>query len=122
AVTLGFSARAASGAEMTPRANGVRPQGPELCEQRLTMAERNLFDLEGRSALVTGGGQGLGRAMALGLAKHGANIAILEINPETGQDAAHEMEGVGVKSLALRGDVTEENSANRAVHAVVDAW
>jgi sorbose reductase len=86
------------------------------------MAELNLFDLEGRSALVTGGGQGLGRAMALGLAKHGANIAILEINPETGQDAAHEMERAGVKSLALRGDVTDEDSATHAVRAVVDAW
>jgi NAD(P)-dependent dehydrogenase (short-subunit alcohol dehydrogenase family) len=86
------------------------------------MSDQGLFNLEGRSALVTGGGQGLGRAMAVGLARHGANIAILEINPETGQDAAHEMERLGIKSLALSGDVTKEDSAERAVRAVVDAW
>jgi sorbose reductase len=86
------------------------------------MSDQGLFNLEGRTALVTGGGQGLGRAMALGLARHGANIAILDINPETGQDSAHEMERAGVKSLALTGDVTKEDHADRAVRAVVDAW
>ena len=53
----------------------------------------NLFSLEGQNAVVTGGGRGLGRAMALGMAEHGANIAIVDIDQETAEDAAHKIEG-----------------------------
>jgi len=86
------------------------------------VSNKNLFDLAGESVLVTGAGQGLGKAMALGLAEHGANVAILEINPETVEVAAHEIEALGVRSLALVGDVTQEESATRAVRKVVDSW
>jgi NAD(P)-dependent dehydrogenase (short-subunit alcohol dehydrogenase family) len=83
---------------------------------------QTLFDLSGRNVLLTGGGQGLGKAMALGLARHGANVAVLEINAQTGQEAAHDIETAGVRSLAILGDVTDEESANRAVAHVVDSW
>ena len=88
------------------------------------MSERDkgLFDLTGTNVLLTGGGQGLGRAMARGLARHGANVAILEINSSAGQEAAHEIESLGVRSLAINGDVTDEASAARAVNQVVDSW
>lgn len=86
------------------------------------MTDRGLFDLTGRNALVTGGGRGLGEAMALGLAQYGANVAVLDVNPDTAQRTAHEIETLGVKSLALPGDVTSEEEAERAVQAVIDAW
>ena len=82
----------------------------------------NLFSLEGQNAVVTGGGRGLGRAMASGMAEHGANIAIIDIDSETGEDAAHEMEGLGVKSMALQADITDEDQAFRAIGAVADTW
>ena len=82
----------------------------------------NLFSLEGQNAVVTGGGRGLGRAMALGMAEHGANIAIVDIDQETAEDAAHEIEGLGVKSLALQADITDEDQAFRAIGAVTDQW
>jgi NAD(P)-dependent dehydrogenase (short-subunit alcohol dehydrogenase family) len=86
------------------------------------MPDHSLFNLEGSSVLVTGGGQGIGRSLALGMAKSGADVAILEINPKTGENVAHELETIGVRSMALAGDVTNEDSANRAVRAVVDSW
>jgi len=86
------------------------------------MARRDRFDLAGRNALVTGGGSGLGKAMAFGLAEHGANVAILDIDPDTASSVAHEIEGMGMSSLALPGDVVEEADAWNAVSAVVDAW
>lgn len=86
------------------------------------MPGRDIFNLAGRNALVTGGGRGLGKAMALGLAEHGANVAIVDIDPYTAQGAVQEVEALGVQSLALRGDVTSEEDALRTVCAVVDAW
>ncbi len=88
----------------------------------MTVSRQKLFDLTGSNVLVTGGGQGLGREMALGMASHGANVAILEINPKAGEQAAHEIESLGVRSLAITGDVTDEASAIRAVNHVVDSW
>ena len=86
------------------------------------MSVKNLFDLSGESVLVTGGGQGLGKAMAIGLATQGANVAILDINSETGESTSHEIESFGVRSLAIVGDVTDEKSATRAVGTIVDSW
>jgi NAD(P)-dependent dehydrogenase (short-subunit alcohol dehydrogenase family) len=86
------------------------------------MSGNDLFSLKGRNALVTGGGQGLGEAMALGLAGHGANVAVLDIHAETAQRTACQIEPLGVKSLALGGDVTSDKDAKGAVKSVVDAW
>lgn len=86
------------------------------------MADRNqnLFDLTGTNVLLTGGGQGLGKAMALGMARQGANVAILEINPKAGQEAAHEIAAVGVRSLAIPGDVADAVKQFRRVHCLIN--
>lgn len=80
-----------------------------------------MFDLTGRNTLVTGGGRGLGKAMAMGLAQYGANIAIIDIDLDTAQRTAEEIGALGVQSLALRADVRREEDAIRAVHEVVEA-
>ena len=85
------------------------------------MESRDIFDLTGRNALVTGGGRGLGKAMAMGLAQYGANIAIVDIDLEAAQSAAGEIRALGVQTLALRGDVRREEDAERTVHEVVEA-
>ena len=85
------------------------------------MANRDMFDLTGRNALVTGGGRGLGKAMAMGLAQYGANIAIVDIDLDTAQSTAEELKALGVQSLALRADVRREEDAQRAVNETVEA-
>jgi NAD(P)-dependent dehydrogenase (short-subunit alcohol dehydrogenase family) len=63
--------------------------------------------LEGKVAIVTGAGTGIGRAIALALAKEGAIITIAELNKETGNRTASEVESLGREALVLRVDVTK---------------
>lgn len=86
------------------------------------MSDKDIFSLKGQNALVTGGGQGLGEAIALGLAGHGANVAVFDMNMDTAQRTARQIDALGVKSLAMQGDVAKEEDAGRSVEAVVDAW
>ena len=86
------------------------------------MSGKDIFSLVGRTALVTGGGQGLGRAMALGLAGRGANVAVVDVNADTAQSTADEIKALGAESLSLRADVTSEEDAQRAVQTVVETW
>jgi NAD(P)-dependent dehydrogenase (short-subunit alcohol dehydrogenase family) len=97
-------------------------EGNRCPEGQVTISRTNLFDLTDTNVLLTGGGQGLGKTIALALAGQGANVAILEINPKAGEEAAHDIEALGVRSLAITGDVTDEASAASAVSQVVDAW
>jgi NAD(P)-dependent dehydrogenase (short-subunit alcohol dehydrogenase family) len=85
-------------------------------------ANCNMFSLAGQNVLLTGGGQGLGKSMALGLAAFGANVAIIDLNPESAQCTAGEIEQFKVKSMAIHGDITKEADARRAVDAVVESW
>jgi len=78
---------------------------------------RDLFNLSGRVAIVTGGSIGLGRQIAEGLAEMGANLVLCARKKERCQQAAEELQQLGVKTLALGGDV--KNPAD--VQAVVDA-
>ncbi|MBU0703677.1 MAG: SDR family oxidoreductase [Chloroflexi bacterium] len=63
--------------------------------------------LKGKVALVTGAGQGIGKASALALAEEGCNVAICDINKETMEQAAKEIGAKGVQVLAVYADVTK---------------
>jgi NAD(P)-dependent dehydrogenase (short-subunit alcohol dehydrogenase family) len=64
-------------------------------------------DLSGRTALVTGGSRGIGRAIALNLARHGADIAVNYLSRDDYALAAKELvEKEGVKCVLVRGDVS----------------
>ncbi len=80
-----------------------------------TKSVRDLFDLTGRTAIVTGGSVGLGRQMAEALAEMGANLVLCARKKERCVQAAEELQTLGVKTLALACDV--KNPAD--IHAVV---
>src|SRR5438876_8275214 len=80
---------------------------------------RQLFDLTGRVAFITGGSIGLGRQMAEGLAEMGANIALCARKKERCQQTAEELKQLGVKTLALSCDVKDPASVQQAVDAAI---
>lgn len=76
--------------------------------------------LDGRVALITGAGRGIGRGAALALAKEGADIAVAELDPETAKDAVREIEGLGRRALAIAGDIGLAEMCEEAVRRTVD--
>jgi NAD(P)-dependent dehydrogenase (short-subunit alcohol dehydrogenase family) len=83
------------------------------------MHTRELFDLSGRVAIVTGGSIGLGRQMAQGLAEMGANVVLCARKKERCEAAAEELRSLGVKSMALGCDVKDPASVKDVVDATV---
>jgi NAD(P)-dependent dehydrogenase (short-subunit alcohol dehydrogenase family) len=81
-----------------------------------------LFDLSGKIAIVTGGGRGLGQAIAEGLAQYGAAVAVVDINLEAATEVASIVEGAGGKALPIRCDVSDQGQVAAAVEGVLDAW
>ena len=79
-------------------------------------------DLKGQVALVTGGAQGIGRAIAKLLASNGSRVAIVDINPEVAQETVHEIESSGGTALSLEGDVSNAAQMSRAVDQVMQEW
>ncbi len=80
------------------------------------------FSLKGRVALVTGGGQGIGRAFAFGLAQAGAAVAVCDINMTTAEAVAAELNDIGAEAMAVQVDVTNEAQVQAMVKSVVDKW
>ena len=73
------------------------------------------FRLDGKAALVTGAGTGLGAAMALGLAEAGADVAVLGRRENLVEDTARRIESLGRRALAIAADVTKADEVARAV-------
>lgn len=68
--------------------------------------------LQGKVAIVTGAGQGIGRAIALGLGREGCHVVVNDINAETGRQTAQEIEkDFGRKALFVQGDVSRVETA-----------
>ncbi len=63
-----------------------------------------------RVAIVTGGGRGIGRAIAKRLAQEGASVALLDIRGESATEAAEEIIAAGDRALGLYADVSDEES------------
>jgi NAD(P)-dependent dehydrogenase (short-subunit alcohol dehydrogenase family) len=78
--------------------------------------------LEGRVAIVTGGGRGIGRGIALALAREGAHIAILERDPDTGSRTVDEIEALGASGIARTGSVRERSDCEAIVAAAVERF
>jgi NAD(P)-dependent dehydrogenase (short-subunit alcohol dehydrogenase family) len=76
--------------------------------------------LEGKVGLVTGAGRGIGRAIAARLLDEGADVAIVELDPEAGEDARDELSARGSVHL-IEADVSEEEPVARAIRKVA-AW
>jgi NAD(P)-dependent dehydrogenase (short-subunit alcohol dehydrogenase family) len=77
-----------------------------------------LFDLSGRVALITGGGSGLGRAIGLGFARFGADVAVIDISQERAEKVAEEVRQTGRRAEALTVDVTDEIAVQQMVDTV----
>jgi len=79
------------------------------------MQTKEMFDLHGKVAIVTGGGSGLGRQMATALAEMGADIVLCARNAERCAQTAAELSALGVRALGLRCDVTSPDDVRAMV-------
>jgi 2-hydroxycyclohexanecarboxyl-CoA dehydrogenase len=80
------------------------------------------MQLEGKKAIVTGAGQGIGRAIALELAGRGVDVAVCELNPDTARAAARAVEDLGRKALAVPVDVADYDAVSAAVREILDRF
>ena len=79
-------------------------------------------NLEGKSALVTGGASGIGRATALAFAREGARVAVADILEEAAQNTVAQIEAMGGQALAIACDVTDDEAVKAMIAATADAF
>jgi len=80
-----------------------------------------LFDLSGKTALVTGAASGLGRAIAVGLAQHGADVATADLNLAGAEATSAVIRNLGRKSVAIGVDVTDWDQVTKMVEQAAGA-
>jgi len=78
--------------------------------------------LEGKKAVVTGAGRGIGRSIALALARNGADVAVLDMDEAGAGETAGIIEQTGRKSLALAVDVSRLSEVEEAINKILDLW
>ncbi len=83
------------------------------------MQTPQLFDLTGKTALVTGGGRGLGRSMAIGLAEAGADVVLTSRKLPACKEVAETIEGMGRRAWALASDLSKLDDVERVVRDAI---
>jgi len=81
-----------------------------------------MAQLEGRAAIVTGSGRGIGREIALRLARDGASVVINDLDEAPAKEAVAEVERLGGRATACIGDVTEKDFGERIVKAALESF
>jgi len=76
------------------------------------------FALEGKTAIVTGAGRGLGKAMATALAEAGAKIAVVDIDEQNAVASADDLADIGVETIAVDADITSETEVTAMIESV----
>ncbi|MCA0431901.1 MAG: SDR family oxidoreductase [Proteobacteria bacterium] len=86
-------------------------------------AYRNVFSLLGKTAIVTGGSRGIGKALAEGLAAHGADVAIVvQSTTDRAEALAADIRIAGRRAMVIKADVSLEPDVERIAREVVSAW
>lgn len=78
-----------------------------------------MTDLKNKNAFITGAGKGIGKAIAIALAKEGVNLILVSRTHKDIEQLADEASNLGVKALALSADVSDINSINSAVEKAI---
>jgi 3-oxoacyl-[acyl-carrier protein] reductase len=82
-----------------------------------------MIDLSGKSALVTGGARGIGKAICLSLARQGADVAFVDVGrAEVAEATVAEIQALGRKAIYIPADVTDPEACVKAVAATVEAF
>jgi NAD(P)-dependent dehydrogenase (short-subunit alcohol dehydrogenase family) len=104
---------------VTRESNGVATEKVKgFCKGGNEMAGR----LVGRVAIVTGAGEGLGRASSLSLAEEGARVVTADINPTGAEDTARRIQEAGSEAVAVRADVSDLDQTRAMAKAALDAY
>ena len=83
----------------------------------------NIFRLDGQTAIVTGGSRGIGRALAEGLAAHGADVAIVvKSTLSRAEEVATAIRAAGRKAMVIQADVSNEDDVARMADQVTAEW
>lgn len=80
------------------------------------------FELVGKSAIVIGGGRGIGRGIALALAEAGADVLVAARTSQQVQQTAQEIKKLGRKGIAVCADATKDNDINSIVDNAISEW
>ena len=79
-------------------------------------------NLKGQVALVTGGGAGIGRAVALALTREGAKVAIADVNRKAGERGLRMIESAGGEGIFIQADVSDAAEVKKTVRTTVNAY
>ena len=88
----------------------------------VTQKENKMNDLKNKNALITGAGKGIGKAVAIALAKEGVNVILVARTQSDLDEVAQEVTALGVKSVTLIADVADINSVNIAVEKALSEF
>ncbi len=80
------------------------------------------FELEGKVAVVTGAAQGIGRAISLVFAEHGADVAVLDIKTSEAENVVEEIRKLGRRGSAHRVDVSSSSGVNSEIRKVFEKY
>ena len=91
-----------------------------VCHMAQSIIDR--FRLDGKTALVTGGAQGIGEAYCFALGEAGAKIALDDINMPKAEETAHRLAKQGIEVMVIKADVTKSDDVELMVKSVIDKW
>ncbi len=82
--------------------------------------KKSIFDLSGKVALVTGSGRGIGKSLALALAREGADVAIADIDADTAKQTRDEIKALGRRSISVKTDLSNKDEVSALFKEIMD--
>ncbi len=82
----------------------------------------SFYKLDGKTALVTGSAQGIGKDIALALAQAGANIVVNDVNSEIAEQTTKEIQNLGVRTLVQVADITDSDSVKQMIQRITEEF